>query len=181
VGQPGDDLQTDVNPARDHWKGGEQPQVTMVMYGDFECPYTRLAYHGLQTFEDDIGDRLCFVFRHFPLIDKHPHAQIAAETAEAAALQDAYWPTHDLHFHRQKALEPPDLRRYAEELGLDLDRYDLALAEHLTLAGRIAVDVASGRRSGVHGTPTIFINARRYDGAREPEPLRAALEAAARS
>lgn len=168
--------QLDVDLLRDHWKGAEQPEVTVVMYGDFECPYTRLAYHAVQSFEADLADRLRFVFRHFPLTDKHPHALLAAQSAEAAADQDAYWNMHDLLFHRQKALEPHNLRLYAEEVGLELGRYDRAVDHPEPLAQRIADDRDSGVRNGVHGTPTIFINGVRYDDSRDPEPFRAAIE-----
>jgi protein-disulfide isomerase len=168
-------LLTPVDPAVDHWRWGADPETTVVMYGDFECPYTRMAYRILQGLEQEMGDRLRLVFRHFPLTPIHPHAEPAAEASEAAAQQDRYWEMHDLLFHNQKALEPGDLRRYAQDAGLDLRRYDAAIAEPAPLRERIARDVASGLRNDVQGTPTIFVNEVVYDGPLDRAALGAAV------
>jgi formate-nitrite transporter family protein len=168
-------LLTPVDPAVDHWRGGAEPETTVVVYGDFECPYTRMAYRIVQRHEQRLGDRLRLVYRHFPLTQIHPHAERAAEAAEAAAQQGRYWEMHDVLFHNQKALEPEDLRRYAQETGLDLERYDAAMAEPEPLRERIARDVASGLRNEVQGTPTIFVDDLVYDGPLDPDALGAAL------
>jgi protein-disulfide isomerase len=120
------------------------------------------------------------VFRNFPITTSHAHAEQAAEAAEAAAAQGRYWPMHDLLFENQRRLRDQDLRGYAEQAGLDLERFDRELAEHVH-AARVREDFMSGVRSGVNGTPTFFINGVRHDGSYEVEPLLAALEQAAAS
>jgi protein-disulfide isomerase len=125
----------------------------------------------------EFGDELRYVFRHLPLEDVHPHAQLAAEAAEAAGAQGRFWEMHDLLFAHQDALEPADLRRYAEELGLDVDRFweEVRSRAH---ARRIAEDVRSAEESGVAGTPTFFVNGRRHQGAYDAETLGAAVRLA---
>jgi protein-disulfide isomerase len=125
-----------------------------------------------------MGDRLRFVFRNFPITTSHPHAQQAAEAAEAAAVQGRFWEMHDHLFENQKRLSDEDLRAYAEELGLDVDAFGTELAEHAH-AERVREDFMSGVRSGVNGTPTFYINAARHDDSYEIETLLAALERAA--
>ena len=164
-----------VDQERDHARGGEgSPAITLVEYGDYECPYSRAAYRSVQQIERQLGDRLRFVFRHFPLREIHPHAQIAAEAAEEAAAQDRFWEMHDLLFARQHALAREDLIRYANDLGLDAEQFKAALGEGRHRA-RIEEDVSSGTRSGVQGTPTLFIAGEVYDGSYMPEELEGAL------
>ena len=175
----GGQLHPDVT-ARDHQRGPVEAPATLVIYGDYECPYTRRANSAVREVEGRLGDQLRFVFRHFPLTEIHPHAQRAAESAEAAHAQGRFWEMHDQLFARQRALAEDDLSRYAAELGLDVTRFDRELTEQV-YAGRIDEDVESGLVSGVQGTPTLFINGRRHAGGYEAESLLMALsEAGAR-
>jgi protein-disulfide isomerase len=169
------ELAVPVDEDRDHARGGQgSPAITLVEYGDYECPYSRAAYRSVQQIERELGDRLRFVFRHFPLREIHPHAQIAAEAAEEAAAQDRFWEMHDTLFGRQHALEREDLIRYANELGLDAERFTVALQDGRHRA-RIEEDRSSGTRSGVQGTPTLFIAGGLYDGSYMPGELQRAL------
>jgi protein-disulfide isomerase len=146
-----------LDVAVDHVRGGPTGQL-IVEYGDYECPYSRQAFREIERVERELGDRVRFAFRHFPLTEIHPHALAAATAAEAAASPGRFWDMHDLLFHRQKALEDDDLRRYAAELGLDVARFDRERAGPELLA-RIRRDVESGIASGeVRGTPTLFID-----------------------
>src|SRR5262245_59193584 len=154
-----DDLTPPVDPDRDHWRGGERAAVTLVEYGDYECPYSRMAFRAIQRLEEQLGGQLRFVFRHFPLTRIHPHALAAAHLAEAAALQGRFWPMHELLFHRQKALEDADLLGYADQLGLDRRRLDVDL-DGRAVWQRVQVDADSAVASGARGTPTLFINGR---------------------
>jgi protein-disulfide isomerase len=164
-----------VDEGRDHSRGGGlSPAITLVEYGDYECPYSRAAYRSVEQIERQLGDRLRFVFRHFPLREIHPHAQIAAEAAEEAAAQDRFWEMHDLLFARQHALAREDLIGYAIDLGLDAEQFTAALEDGRHRA-RIEEDVSSGTRSGVEGTPTLFIAGEIYDGSYMPEELERAL------
>ena len=147
----------------------------LVVYGDFECPYTAAAMREIARLMER-GLAFKVVFRHFPLREIHPHAQAAAEAAEAAARQDRFWEMHDLLFRNQQHLEPGDLRRYAERLGLDLERFASDEAGPAVKA-RIERDVETGIQSGVDGTPSLFIDGRRYRGPRDAESLALALEA----
>ena len=160
-----------VDEARDHLRGSSGP--TLLVFGDYECPYTRLAYRSIQALEAD-GVPFRFVFRHFPLVEIHPHALAAAEASEAARSQGRFWPMHDLMFHRQHALERADLERYAAELGLDVDRLRHELDTHTHLE-RVEADRASAVASGAEGTPTIFVDGVRYLGASDQEALGRAL------
>ena len=157
--------------------GAANAPVTLVEYGDFECPSCRKAHAMVKDLQGRLGDKLRFVFRNFPLSKVHPHAQRAAEAAEAAAAQGAYWQMHDRLFERQFALEDANLIEYATELGLDADRLRAEL-EGGTYRQRVKEDVSSGIRSGVNGTPTFYINGERYDGPHGTEPLFQALQAA---
>ncbi len=159
----------------DHVQGRFDAQITLVQYGDYECPYTRLSRLSVHALQREFADRLRFVFRHFPLADIHPHARLAAEAAEAAAAQGEFWHMHELLFAHQKALEAADLQRYAAELVLDHDRFERDRAAPET-AARIGRDLASGERGGVAATPTFFVNALRQDGPYTVESLRAAIE-----
>lgn len=173
--QPRTSLAVPVNEGRDHvhW-GGAPDQVTLVVYGDYECPYTRAAYRSIEQIELRLRDRLRFVFRYFPLRAIHPHAQLASEAAEEAAAQGRFWKMHDVLFSRQRDLGPADLRRYAVELDLDVAHFDQALSDGRHQA-RIQEDVDSGERAGVEGTPTLFIEDSLYGGSYMRDPLERAL------
>lgn len=165
---------------RDHAQGPGTAAVTLVQYGDYECPYTRLSTHVVQAIQPQLGERLRFVFRNFPLIEIHPHALHAALAAEAADAQGNFWAMHDDIFHHQHALEDADLEKMAEGLGLYMPAYQRAMADRAGLA-RIEEDVEGGELSGVQGTPTFFINGVLYSGDWRQEELLAALEAAGRT
>lgn len=147
---------------RDHAQGLADAPVTLVEYGDFECPYCRQAYPIVKEVQSRVGPPLRFVFRNFPLTELHPHAQHAAEAAEAAGAQGAFWQMHGRLFERQFALEDDNLIEYARELGLNADRVAGELAAR-THKARVRDDFMSGVRSGVNGTPTFFINGVRHD------------------
>jgi Na+/H+ antiporter NhaA len=170
------DLYIEVDPERDHIRGPLDAPVTVVEYGDFECPYCGQAEPVIRELLRDFGD-VRYVWRHLPLNDVHPHTQLAAEAAEAAADQGAFWEMHDLLLEHQDALRPSDLVGYAERLGLDAERFSDALREHSGDA-RVADDVDSADLSGVSGTPTFFINGRRHYGAYDIATLSRAVRAA---
>jgi len=170
------DLYLDVDPKRDHVRGPREALVTLVEYGDFECPYCGQAEPVVRELLSGFGD-VRYVWRHLPLSDVHPHAQLAAEAAEAAANQGAFWQMHDLLFQHQDALEPTNLIAYAEELGLDTERFTNDLRDQ-SGATRVAEDVDSADLSGVSGTPTFFINGQRHYGAYDIAALSAAVRAA---
>src|SRR5207248_6662048 len=134
-------------------QGPATASVTLVQYGDYECPYTRQSTTVVRAIQQQLGDQLRFVFRNFPLIDIHPHALHAALAAEAAASQGKFWEMHDSIFHHQHTLENVDLKQFAEAVGLDLQQYARDMAEQRAL-GRIEEDVEGGERNGVQGTPT---------------------------
>ena len=169
------DLVTPVDPARDHIRGPERASVTVVEYGDFECPYCGRAEPAVRDLLTDADVR--YVWRHLPLTDVHPQAQLAAEAAEAAAAQGAFWPMHDLLLGRQDRLRAKDLIRYAEELGLDRQRFEDDLRQH-THQARIARHIESADLSGVSGTPTFFINGQRHYGAYDIGTLTTAIKIA---
>jgi protein-disulfide isomerase len=164
----------------DHRSGPEDAPVTLVEYGDFECPYCGRAYPIVEKIRRLMGPRLRFVFRHFPLTSIHPHAERAAETAEAAADQGRFWEMHDALFENQQSLEDADLVARARALDLDAARVHRELAAGLH-AERVRHDFLSGVRSGVNGTPTFFINGVRHDASWDLETLLAALEVAEQS
>ncbi|HYZ52248.1 MAG TPA: Na+/H+ antiporter NhaA [Streptosporangiaceae bacterium] len=170
------DLAVPVDQHRDHLRGPEMAPVTVVEYGDFECPYCGRAEPIVRELLADFGD-LRYVWRHLPLGDVHPHAQLAAEASEAAARQGAFWQMHDLLLDHQGALTIRDLTSYAQQLGLDIDQFKTGLREHAG-AGRVAEDVDSADLSGVSGTPTFFINGMRHHGAYDIDSLSAAVKAA---
>jgi Na+/H+ antiporter NhaA len=163
------DLYIDVDPERDHIRGPLAAPVTLVEYGDFECPYCGQAEPVVRELLRDFGD-VRYVWRHLPLSDVHPHARLAAEAAEAAADQGAFWEMHDLLLDQQDLLGFADLVRYAEQLGLDVERFTNQLRDHAG-AARVADDVDSADLSGVSGTPTFFINGRRHYGAYDIDTL----------
>ena len=147
----------------DHSAGPEDAQVTLVEYGDFECPHCGRAYPIVKAVQKELGDRIRFVFRNFPITGSHPHAEHAAEASEAAAAQNHYWAMHDTLFENQSALEDQDLLEYAEKLGLNTNAFRMEL-ESGVYAADVEEDFSSGVRSGVNGTPTFFVNGERFDG-----------------
>jgi protein-disulfide isomerase len=167
-----------VSEDRDHIQGPADATVTLVEYGDYECPYCGAAYPIVKEVQSRMGDGLRFVFRNFPITTSHPHAEQAAEAAEAAATQARFWEMHDLLYENQRRLGDADLRAYAETLALDVERFDKELSENVH-APRVREDFMSGVRSGVNGTPTFFINGRRHDDSYDAETLVAALKEAA--
>jgi Na+/H+ antiporter NhaA len=170
------DLYNDVDPERDHIRGPMDAPVTVVEYGDFECPYCGQAEPVLRELQSDFTD-VRYVWRHLPLNDVHPHAQLTAEASEAAADQGAFWKMHDLLLGHQDALRPDELIAYALQLELDVDRFSDDLRTH-SGAGRVAEDVDSADLSGVSGTPTFFINGQRHYGAYDINTLSTAVKAA---
>jgi protein-disulfide isomerase len=163
---------------RDHVRGPATAPVTLVEYGDYECPFCGQAYPIVDALLDQLGDRVRFAYRHFPMTQVHPHAQHAAEVAEVAATQGRFWEMHHLLFTNQRALDDRSLARYAASIGIDATAVILALAEG-TYAPRVREDFMSGVRSGVNGTPSFFMNGTRYDGPRDFRSMLAALEYAA--
>jgi Na+/H+ antiporter NhaA len=170
------DLVVPVDEERDHIRGPEEAPVTVVEYGDFECPYCGLAEPSVRELLSDFGD-VRYVWRHLPLTDVHPHAQLAAEATEAAAKQGAFWELHDLLLEHQGALTVRDLTGYATSLGLDTERFAADLRKHVG-AGRVAEDTDSADLSGVSGTPTFFVNGMRHYGAYDIESLSKAVKLA---
>jgi protein-disulfide isomerase len=158
----------------DHVRGSSAGRL-IIEYGDYECPYSRQAFHAIEQVEQRLGGNVRFAFRHFPLTGIHPHALAAAAAAEAAAQQGRFWDMHELLFHRQKALGDDDLCRYAAQLGLDVAAFDRDRAS-IAVADRIRRDVDSGLASGqVVGTPTLFIDGVVHRGGYDPPTLLAAL------
>jgi protein-disulfide isomerase len=172
------ELTVPVAEDRDHIQGPASAPVTLVQYGDYECPYCGEAYPIVKDVQAQMKDRLRFVFRNFPISTSHPHAEQAAEAAEAAAGQGRFWEMHDALYENQRRLRHQDLRSYAERLELDVERFARELAEHVH-APRVHEDFISGVRSGVNGTPSFYINGLRHDDSYETEVLLDALERAA--
>ncbi|HEY5986024.1 MAG TPA: thioredoxin domain-containing protein [Streptosporangiaceae bacterium] len=170
------DLAAPIDPRRDHVRGPGKAPVTLVEYGDFECPHCGQAESVVRELLADIGD-LRYVWRHLPLSDVHPNAQRAAEAAEAAGGQGAFWEMHGLLFRHQDALAPRDLVGYAAELGLDVEKFAADLRNHRG-AAQIAEDIDSADLSNVSGTPTFFVNGARHHGAYDIGTLTAAVKAA---
>jgi Na+/H+ antiporter NhaA len=173
------DLSDDVDSKRDHIRGNHDAPVTLVEYADFECPYCGRAETAIRDLLTAEGDELRYVFRHLRLSDVHPFAQLAAEAAEAAAAQGRFWEMHDLLFEHQGDLRPGDVRGYAQQLSLDLDRFEQELHSRAHKP-RVSEDVTSADASGVSGTPSFFVNGRRHHGAYDLQTLTAAVKAAAR-
>lgn len=176
---PLSDLVIPVDPARDHIRGAPAARVTLVQYGDYECPYCRAASGVIRELLERFPGELRFVARHLPLPDVHPNAALAAEAAEAAGAQGRFWEMHDLLYRRQNALQLPDLVRYARELGLNAELFEHKLRSG-KFAARVAHDVDSAELAGVVGTPTFFINEQRYNGAYDLASLEAAVRLALR-
>jgi NhaA family Na+:H+ antiporter len=167
-------LSTPINN-QDHTLGDERATVTFVEYGDFQCPHCRQAQSVIKDLRDELGDRFLYAFRHFPLSSSHPDALQAAEAAEAAAAQGKYWEFHDALFEHQEDLDEEHLLEYAAELGLDLERFKREL-EQGVYTEQVTQDLQSGIKSGVSGTPTFFINHKRYDGPWDLASLKAEIE-----
>ena len=167
------------DPERDHIQGAADAPIALLEYGDYECPLCGEAQPIVGEIQRRLGDNLCFAFRHFPLANVHRHAEHAAEAAEAAGEQGAFWLMHETLFANQDALDDESLAQYAAALGLDETR---VLQEVISNAHthRIREDFRSGVRAGVNGTPCFFINGQRYDGARALEPLLDAVSQPAR-
>ena len=174
-------MSTQLTPplsSRDHVIGPAEAPVTLVEYGDYECPYCGRAHPIVASILQQMGDHLRFAYRHFPLTRVHPHAEHAAEMAEAAGSREKFWPMHNLLFQNQHALGDEALTEYAARLGIDPQWAASALLSH-QFADRVQDDFMSGVRSGVNGTPTFFINSIRHDGPWDESTLLAALQSAA--
>ena len=172
---PYTELVLPVTSKRDHCLGPDDAPVTLLEYGDYECPYCGRAYAIIKRIQDYFGDQLCFAYRNFPLTQVHPHAQNAAEAAEAAGVQGKFWEMHNMLYENQAALDVPSLREYALVLELDMESFDIEMMRHVH-AERVREDFMSGVRSGVNGTPTFYLNGIRYDGSLSEDRLMTALE-----
>ena len=172
-------LTVPVDEHRDHIQGAPNAAVTLVEYGDYQCPYCGAAYPIVKRVQQSIGEPLRFVFRNFPLTQMHPHAEFAAELAESAGSHGKFWEMHDFIYEHQSSLDQPEvfLRFGQERLGLDTGVLENAIAQH-TFLERIRDDFMSGARSGVNGTPTFYIDGVRHDGSFDFETLSSALRAA---
>jgi protein-disulfide isomerase len=159
----------------DHIRGPKHAPVTMVEYGDFECPHCGRAHLIIEGLHKELGDKMRFVYRHFPLTLIHPHAQHAAEASEIAGAHGEFWRMHGTLFTHQRALDDAHLVQYAASVGLDVALFTRELASH-AFEGRVRRDFISGVRSGVNGTPTFFLNEIRYDGPHDFESLVAAID-----
>jgi protein-disulfide isomerase len=165
---------------QDHMRGSSGAPVVLVEYGDYQCPYCGQAYWLVKNLEQRLGGLLGFVFRNFPLANVHSHAEMAAESAEAAATQEKFWAMHDCLFEQQQALKTRDLVEYAAAVGLDIPRFIRDMAER-RYAFRVREDFLNGVRSGVNGTPTFFINGAHYRGALNLRSLVSAIEQVTRA
>jgi protein-disulfide isomerase len=163
---------------RDHTLGRASAPVSLVEYGDYECPFCGAAQPNVREVLRIAGDTILFAFRHFPLGEIHPHARLAAEAAEAAGAQGRFWDMHEMLYANQRALAPADLLAYAAAIGLDTDRFSEDLELH-RYAPVVSEHFLSGLRSGVNGTPTFFVNGLRHDGAYEVQSLLSAVALAA--
>jgi protein-disulfide isomerase len=159
---------------RDHIQGSFEAPIILVEYGDYECPICGAAYVTVKQLQQELGDRLGFVFRNFPLSQMHPHAKDAAQAAEAAGARSRFWEMHDILFESPDEISLEDIARHAQQLGLDAARL-LGEIESGTYAARVQEDFRSGVRSGVNGTPTFFNNGTRYEGPHDLESMLAAL------
>lgn len=159
----------------DHVHGTPEARYTLVEYGDYECPGCGQLFLVIRELYNRLQDDICLVFRHYPLSGAHPHAQQAAESAEAAGAQDRFWEMHDLLFENQAALATKNLYQYAEKLGLDGKRFRAELTNR-TYEDRVREDFRRGVSNGVYGTPALFINGVRHDGAWDLESLAAKLK-----
>ena len=167
-----------ADPARDHVRGSPEGDITIVAYGDFQCPSCQTADWEIRTLQKELGEeRLLYVFRHFPLADVHLGALDAAQAVEHAATQGRFWALHDAIYRSPRAPTRDSLLVAGQKAGLDTDELDRVLAER-PYTERIAEDFDTGMRSGVDGTPTLFVNGVRHDGDMDRETLRAVIDAA---
>jgi protein-disulfide isomerase len=160
---------------RDHIQGNANASTTLVEYGDFECPHCGAAYPVIKEVQKRQGDKLRFVFRNFPISQAHPHAAHTAYAAEAAGKQGKYWEMHDMIFENQNALEDENLVSYAQRLNLNIDQFKIDMSSK-EIAQKVSDDFTSGVRSGVNGTPTIYINGKRFDEECEVDLIIKAIE-----
>jgi protein-disulfide isomerase len=166
-----------VDQSRDHIQGNAKAVLTLVEYGDYQCPFCGAAYLEVKKVQKELGSKLRFVFRNFPLTNVHEHAMVAAETAEAAAAQGKFWEMHDFLYEHQRTLGDQSVALgYAKKLGLDTQRLEREIAQHV-YQKRVKDDFMGGVRSGVNGTPTFYVNGVRHDGPAEAEPTIKALTA----
>jgi protein-disulfide isomerase len=166
----------EVDPGRDHIQGPANAPVTLMEYGDYQCPYCGEAYSIVKQLQQKFDNNLRFVFRNFPLAQIHAHAEVAAEAAEAAGAQNKFWEMHDYLYEHQEKLAAPLLIAAAKRLGLDVERFNDDLNRH-AYAERVREDFLSGVRAGVNGTPTFFINGVRHDGSWDFDSLSEAVSA----
>src|ERR1700726_1296184 len=172
-------LAVPVSLDRDHIRGPDEAPAVLLEYGDYQCPYCGAAHPIVKAVQEQMGNDLQFVFRHFPLMTVHPLAELAAEAAEAAGAQGKFWEMHDMLYENQDQLDAPaSLMEFAVAVRLDTERFADELVRHVH-AGKVRDNLLSGVRSGVQGTPTFFINGRRHDGSWNPPNLLAALKASA--
>lgn len=161
--------------SNDHHQGNEDALITLVEYGDYQCPYCAAAHPIVKQLQKQFGEQLFLVFRNFPLVEIHPHAKIAAEAAQFAGQNDRFWEMHDLIYENQESLSLPFLLKHGERLDLSIIDMKIALDKKI-YETKINSDFLGGVRSGVNGTPTFFINGQRYNGTYELEELAAAIE-----
>jgi protein-disulfide isomerase len=172
-------LAVPVSPDRDHIRGPDKAPAVLLEYGDYQCPYCGAAHPIVKAVQEQTGNDLQFVFRHFPLMTVHPVAELAAEAAEAAGAQGKFWEMHDMLYENQDQLDAPaSLMEFAVAVRLDTERFAEELVRHVH-AGKVRDNLLSGVRSGVQGTPTFFINGRRHDASWNLPNLLAALKASA--
>lgn len=171
-----DQLTIVVDPERDHYQGTPDAELVLVEYGDFQCPFSAKAGVQVHRLQRRLGERLCFVYRHLPLNHKHPQAQIAAEASEAASAQGRFWDMYRMLFVHQRALERDDLVGYATRLGLDVERFTSEL-DGRAWEEKVRLQAEGGRMLGATGTPSFYIDGRRYDGSYDPDSLLSALGA----
>jgi protein-disulfide isomerase len=163
--------------AHDHIQGSPDTGIVLLEYGDYECPYCGAAYPVVKELQKRMKGKMSFAFRNFPLANAHPHAELAAEAAEAAAAQGKFWEMHDALYENQAALEPENLEQYAAAVGLDLRRFTKEMNE-LVYTSKVKDDFRSGVRSGVNGTPSFFINGVLYNGSYDVHSILTALREA---
>ncbi|MGH6630917.1 MAG: thioredoxin domain-containing protein, partial [Burkholderiales bacterium] len=168
-------LDRPVDPARDHVWGAHDAAMQLVEFGDYECPHCRRAHHAVKATKEQFGEQFSYTFRHLPSPKLHPHAELAAEAAEAAAAQGKFWEMHDALFDSEGNVGLSELIRMASELGLDVNRFTADLDAH-TFAARVHEDVESAIQSDSHGTPTFYVNGYRYDGAWDTAALTEAIQ-----
>ena len=164
-------LQTPVDPSRDHIQADTKAVLTLVEYGDYQCPFCGAAYPEVKKVQKELGTKLRFVFRNFPLTNVHEFAETAAETAEAASAQGKFWEMHDFLYEHQRTLGDKSVALgYAKKIGLDTQKFEREIAQHV-YQKRIKDDFMGGVRSGVNGTPTFYVNGVRHDGPAEADAL----------